>query len=108
MPINQVRAFYLRGVVFDVSKGEKYYGQVRLSIVITQLQGGSYEMFSYKDASRAFATACLKSLTADLRGLTEEQLNDLEKWFEFYQRKYTPIARIDLPLFEGPIPIDEC
>jgi hypothetical protein len=50
------------------------------------MKGGAYNIFTGRDATRAFVTGCfLEHLTHDLRGLSEEQLQELDKWVEFYK-----------------------
>ncbi|RHZ74123.1 hypothetical protein Glove_227g169 [Diversispora epigaea] len=69
----------INGEVFDVTKGKHYYGK-----------GGGYSFFSGKDASRSYVTGCFEThLTHDLRGLTREQLKELENWASFYRDHHT-------------------
>eukprot|EP01137_Pigoraptor_chileana_P021359 Opistho-2@84941 len=60
--------------VYDVTAGKNTYGP-----------GGSYSHFAGKDASRAFVTGNFKKdLTRDLRGLSESQVAEIQKWVDFY------------------------
>ena len=89
--------------MFDVSKGRRFYGPDE-----------TYHIFAGKDASRAFATSCFapSHQTSDLRGLTEEELEELDNWYRFYlrKRKYPVLGRLELPtiLDETPMPPKEC
>nr|XP_040056006.1 neudesin [Gasterosteus aculeatus aculeatus] len=70
----------VKGVVFDVTKGKEFYGR-----------GAPYNALAGKDATRAVAKMSLDpaDLTADPTGLTEEQLESLDRVFEeTYKRKY--------------------
>lgn len=95
--------FNIRGVVFDVSKGRRFYGPK-----------GTYHVFVGKDASRAFATGCFATShqTHDIRDLTEEELEDLDNWFKFYmkKRKYPILGRVEsFPSLDGiSLPPKEC
>ncbi|KAM8916173.1 neudesin [Spinachia spinachia] len=70
----------VKGVVFDVTKGKEFYGH-----------GAPYNALVGKDATRAVAKMSLDpaDLTSDPTGLTEEQLESLDRVFEeTYKRKY--------------------
>jgi len=68
-----------KGQVYDVTKGKKHY-----------TEGGGYEFFAGRDASRAFLTGCFKEdcLVPDLTGLTDEQEAGVKHWDEFYKKTY--------------------
>ena len=65
----------LRGRVYDVSAGKKFYGS-----------GKPYHHFVGRDASRAFATGCraVECVSADLDGLGPSQLRELDRWMEMH------------------------
>jgi len=74
----------VRGVVFDVSKGEQFYGK-----------DSAYNALAGRDASRAIAKMSLEEadLTEDLTGLSDEELQDLDKrFFETYRAKYPVVG----------------
>ncbi|XP_008559280.1 neuferricin [Microplitis demolitor] len=67
------------GQVFDVTKGEQYYGK-----------GNTYHAFVGRDASQAFITGDFteKGLTDDLSSLTNAQAKSLDNWLKSYHEKY--------------------
>ena len=67
------------GRVYNVDKGRKHYGQ-----------GGGYHFFAGKDASRAFVSGDFtpEGLTADVSGLTDDELLSISDWMTFYERDY--------------------
>jgi len=74
------------GEVFDVTAGRHSYGPE-----------GGYRNFAGVDASRAFATQCLKGhRTHDLRGLTDAQLRSRDHWKSFFENniKYPRVGRV--------------
>ncbi|KAJ1506994.1 hypothetical protein HMI56_000340 [Coelomomyces lativittatus] len=82
------------GRVYDVTAGREYYGPE-----------GGYHFFSGKDGGRAFATGCFQThLTPDVRGLTDQELQSILEWQQFYESspKYFYIGKI-----HPPIQIDE-
>jgi hypothetical protein len=88
--------------VFDVSKGRRFYGP-----------DATYHVFAGKDASRAFATGCFapSHQTDDLRGLTEEQLEELDNWYQFYMKKktYPIMGKVEPSSLDNiPVPPKEC
>lgn len=88
------------GHVFDVSPGRDYYGP-----------GGSYHFFAGRDAARAYTTGCFEThLTHDLRGLSPDQIKDVEGWVKFYldHPKYFKVGRVLHPPIDpsSPIPPD--
>ena len=84
----------LRGRVYDVSAGQKFYGP-----------GKPYHHFVGRDASRAFATGCraAECVSADLDGLPPSQLRELDRWMEMYEThdKYTFVGT----LVEDPVDV---
>lgn len=75
----------IRGKIYDVSSGKTFYGP-----------GGSYAMFSGKDASRALAKMSTKNedVVADLDGLTEKELGVLDDWDKKFAAKYSVVGRV--------------
>ena len=77
----------LRGRVYDVSAGKKFYGV-----------GKPYHHFVGRDASRAFATGCRaeECVSADLDGLNPSQLREPDRWMEMYEThdKYTFVGTL--------------
>jgi len=74
----------INGEVYDVTAGRQNYGP-----------RGSYHNFAGVDATRAFATQCLKGhRTHDLRGLTEAQLGSKDHWIKYFKEspKYPRIG----------------
>ncbi|XP_072545596.1 neudesin [Salminus brasiliensis] len=70
----------IKGVVFDVTSGKEFYKK-----------GASYNALVGKDSTRAVAKMSLdpKDLTHDTTGLTEKQLESLERVFTgTYKSKY--------------------
>ncbi|KAF9179649.1 hypothetical protein BGZ51_006765 [Haplosporangium sp. Z 767] len=89
----------VKGEVFDVTAGRPYYGK-----------GGGYGFFSGKDASRAYTTGCFQThLTHDLRGLTANQLADIDGWVKFYRdhSKYFKVGTVILDPIDPSSPIPE-
>ncbi|RIA97086.1 cytochrome b5-like heme/steroid binding domain-containing protein, partial [Glomus cerebriforme] len=87
----------MNGEVFDVTPGKHYYGK-----------GGSYNFFAGRDASRAYVTGCFEThLTHDLRGLTHEQIKELENWAKFYRDHHTyyKVGRVVHPPIDPNTPI---
>jgi len=93
----------IKGVVYDVTAGKKYYGK-----------GAGYGSFAGRDGSRAFLTGCFdeKGSTYDLRGLSDSQLRSIDKWAEFYSthKTYKKVGIVRLPPIEedSPLPNDNC
>lgn len=73
------------GTVYNVSKGEKYYGP-----------GGSYSFFAGKDATRAFITGEFKEndLIDDISDLELDSFGTVQDWQNFYQKEYDIIGRL--------------
>jgi len=89
----------VNGAVFDVTEGRSFYGK-----------GGSYSFFAGKDAARAFTTGCFQThLTHDLRGLTEDQLKQLDYWTGFFNNhaKYYYVGKVIHPPIDPDSPIPE-
>ncbi|WFD19614.1 hypothetical protein MCAP1_001848 [Malassezia caprae] len=89
----------ISGSVFDVSKGVLYYGP-----------GGPYHMFAGRDASRAYVTGCFEThLTHDVRGLSPEQVEALERWYKFYadHNTYYKVGSLKVPPLDPNTPIPE-
>eukprot|EP01038_Epipyxis_sp_PR26KG_P008391 gene8391-11348_t len=77
----------VNGLVFDVTAGRAMYGP-----------GKHYYGFVGRDASRAYATGCLKPecFVSSLDGLTIEESRQADKWIEFYHNhdKYFYVGRL--------------
>ncbi|KAA0198429.1 hypothetical protein HAZT_HAZT007766 [Hyalella azteca] len=72
------------GQVFDVKKGEKFYGP-----------GGGYEFFAGRDASRAFVTGNFdgEGLTDDIAGMSDQDYLGIKTWIDFYHSDYKYVGR---------------
>ncbi|PWN23175.1 cytochrome b5 [Microstroma glucosiphilum] len=95
------RPIYLAvmGNVYDVTKGSSTYKP-----------GGSYSFFAGKDASRAYTTGCFKThLTHDLRGLSEDQVEQVRGWDTFFANnpKYFKVGTVRTPAINPSAPIPE-
>ncbi|XP_024380786.1 probable steroid-binding protein 3 [Physcomitrium patens] len=75
----------IRGKIYDVTSGKSFYGP-----------GGSYAMFSGKDASRALAKMSTKQedVVADLDGLTDKEIGVLDDWDRKFAAKYPVVGRV--------------
>jgi membrane-associated progesterone receptor component len=76
----------LRGTVFDVSSGRRFYGQ-----------GGSYNVYAGKEISRALAKSSFEEedMNDDLTTLTAAQLETLDKWeANTFRRKYPIVGKV--------------
>ncbi|CAN6574029.1 hypothetical protein ACFX13_046691 [Malus domestica] len=73
------------GSVFDVTKGKSHYGE-----------GGGYNHFSGRDASRAFVSGNFTGdgLTDSLRGLSSTQVKSVVEWRDFYFKSYTFVGKL--------------
>lgn len=75
------RGLYLGvlGRVYDVEKGERFYGE-----------GGGYGFFRAIDGTKAFMTGEFneQGLVDDIEGLTTWQMIELEDWIKFYDKTY--------------------
>ncbi|XP_072099521.1 neuferricin [Mobula birostris] len=67
------------GQVFDVDRGRRHYGP-----------GGSYHLFTGRDASRAFVSGDFTELGLidDVFGLSPTAMLSLYEWLTFYRREY--------------------
>jgi membrane-associated progesterone receptor component len=85
--VNPNEPVYLavKGVVFDVTKQRDMYEP-----------GKGYSVFAGKDASKALGKSSLKleDCIADYSGLNEEEMKTLDKWLDFYKKKYPVIGRL--------------
>jgi len=92
----------IKGRVYDVSAGSKFYGE-----------GTQYHDWTGKDASRSFGTGCrnvhgvdrtgMDCLSESLIGLTESELKEVDRWLELYEThdKYTFVGHlVDDPINE--------
>eukprot|EP00924_Labyrinthula_sp_SR-Ha-C_P008072 snap_masked-scaffold_11-processed-gene-2.17-mRNA-1 protein AED:0.05 eAED:0.13 QI:0/-1/0/1/-1/1/1/0/191 len=73
-----------KGLVFDVSKGESFYGPK-----------GGYHQFSGRNAQRALALTSLQEEdvnNSNLDDLTAEDLKVLDDWIQKYMKKYPHIG----------------
>ena len=89
----------INGVVYDVTAGKDYYGPE-----------GGYHFFAGKDASRAYVTGCFEThLTHDLRGLTPDQVKQIDTWQAFYEdhAKYFRVGKVIHPPIDPASPIPE-
>ncbi|XP_070578158.1 neudesin-like [Ptychodera flava] len=76
----------VKGVVFDVSSAPEFYGK-----------DAPYNALTGKDSTRAVAKMSLapEDLTADVTGLTDSQLEDLENVFQnTYKKKYPVVGHM--------------
>ena len=73
------------GLVYDVSSAARTYGK-----------GGAYGMTSGRDASRSFCVNCFRDtcLLPDLRDMTPEQNEQIEKWQSMFERTYPRVGRV--------------
>ncbi|XP_048434268.1 membrane-associated progesterone-binding protein 4 isoform X1 [Pyrus x bretschneideri] len=73
------------GSVFDVTKGKSHYGE-----------GGGYNHFSGRDASRAFVSGNFTGdgLTDSLRGLSSTQVKSVVEWRDFYFKSYIFVGKL--------------
>ena len=76
------------GRVYDVSAGEKYYGE-----------DGSYGMFAGKDVTRGLCLGCKSEecLVRSTEGLTGKQLDEGKRWLSFFQLhdKYHFVGKLE-------------
>ena len=83
-----------RGVIYDVTAGSDFYGA-----------GGSYNVFSGKDCSRALAkmSLSLSDVSSAVDDLTEDEKKTLDDWIQKFQGKYPVVGNVkhggeDVPL----------
>ncbi|KAI3453987.1 hypothetical protein Pfo_010650 [Paulownia fortunei] len=75
----------IRGRIYDVTSGKSFYGP-----------GGSYCVFSGKDASRALAKMSKdeSDVVPSLDGLTEKEIGVLDDWEKKFQAKYPIVGTV--------------
>ncbi|KAL7112034.1 hypothetical protein ACP275_05G127700 [Erythranthe tilingii] len=75
----------IRGRIYDVTTGKSFYGP-----------GGSYCVFSGKDASRALAKMSKdeSDVVPSLDGLTEKEIGVLDDWERKFQAKYPIVGTV--------------
>ena len=73
------------GRVYDVSKGEVYYGPE-----------GGYNFFAGIDGSRAFVMGEFneEGLTDNLGGFSPLQIGEIDGWVKFYDKTYTFVGKL--------------
>ena len=71
------------GLVYDLQKGHEFYGE-----------GGPYHSFCGRDSSRLLAKNQVSDKNDTGAPLTEAELEQLEKWKEFFRSKYGSIGRV--------------
>jgi len=76
----------IKGQVYDVSASRDMY---------TPPKG--YSVFAGKDASKALGKSSLKAedAIADYSDLNAEELDTLNKWEEFYKKKYSIVGTVE-------------
>ncbi|GFS00563.1 membrane-associated progesterone receptor component 1 [Elysia marginata] len=91
---NEAILMGIKGVVFDVSKGKRFYGK-----------DSPYNALVGKDSTRAVAKMSLdpSDLTHDISGLPPSTLRDLDDVFEgTYMAKYPVVGYMDYLLEQRP------
>ena len=91
---NAVLLLSIFGRVYDVSSGDKYYGE-----------GAKYHLFAGRDATRALATGCLQEkclgsntsdgeLDSDKFEMNEKTMKEAKKWVAFFEThdKYSHVG----------------
>ncbi|KAI9338197.1 cytochrome b5-like heme/steroid binding domain-containing protein [Obelidium mucronatum] len=75
----------IKGTVYDVTSARKMYSA-----------GSGYSVFAGKDASKALGMSSLKpaDCVADYSSLNAEQMETLDKWAAFYQKKYDIVGTV--------------
>jgi predicted heme/steroid binding protein len=75
----------IKGIVYDVSASREMY---------TPPKG--YSVFSGKDASKALGMSSLKAedCVADFSQLSSDDMNTLDKWVEFFNKKYPVVGQM--------------
>ena len=71
------------GLVYNLSKGREFYGE-----------GGPYNPFSGRDCTRLLAKNQVSDKTDTKLALTEAEVEQLEKWKEFFDNKYGSVGKI--------------
>jgi len=55
----------------------------------------SYSHFAGRDATRSLVSGCFqKGCRADLRDLSEKELEDIEEWVQFFDGKYRVVGEV--------------
>lgn len=82
----------LLGVVYDVQRGQEYYGP-----------GGGYSFFAGRDASRAYVTGKFEEegLVSNVDGLSSADYLGLEEWSSFYTKDYVMVGVLDGMFYDG-------
>lgn len=71
------------GLVYDLQPGRAFYGE-----------GGPYHAFAAKDCSRLLAKNQVSDKSDTGEPLTDQELEQLEKWKEFFNNKYKSIGKV--------------
>lgn len=71
------------GLVYNLAKGREFYGE-----------GGPYHPFAGRDSSRLLAKNQVSDKSDTGAPLTPAELEQLEKWKEFFQGKYGSIGKL--------------
>ena len=74
------------GLVYNLIKGREFYGE-----------GGPYNPFAGRDCTRLLAKNQVSDKTDTRLALDEKELEQLEKWKEFFNNKYGSIGKITGP-----------
>lgn len=76
----------IKGTVFDVSNKSETYGP-----------GGSYHIFSGKDASFGLGKSSLKAedAHADYSGLDDKERQTLNDWETFFRNRYNIVGKLE-------------
>jgi membrane-associated progesterone receptor component len=71
------------GLVYDLQKGREFYGE-----------GGPYHPFAGRDCTRLLAKNQVSDKTDTGAPLSEAELEQLEKWKEFFTNKYGSTGKL--------------
>ena len=71
------------GLVYDLKKGRDFYGN-----------GGPYNSFAGRDSTRLLAKNQISDKTDTGLALNDTELEQLEKWKEFFNNKYGSIGKL--------------
>ncbi|KAF3932095.1 Neudesin [Dactylellina cionopaga] len=76
----------IKGTVFDVTNKKDTYGP-----------GGSYHVFTAKDASCGLGKSSLKAEDAhsDFSGLNETEMDTLNNWHKFFTNRYNIMGKLE-------------
>ncbi|KAL5212682.1 hypothetical protein ABZP36_023529 [Zizania latifolia] len=84
----------IKGQIYDVTQSRMFYGQ-----------GGPYEKFAGRDASRALAKMSFdpEDLTGDISGLAPLEVESLNEWEYKFMSKYVKVGTIKktIPVSDG-------